>query len=112
MCVLCVGGGLYSWRNEEGLPYDPITVPVRVLALERVVEVDRPQEPRCLLEDTDVLFTCVTEGFPRPLITFRNMSARIFPGMGDFTRVYNVSSDQVCASVLSCGTGCFQMCSG
>lgn len=68
---------------------------MRVLALDRTVEVERPQEPPCLLEGSNVLFTCVVEGFPRPEIVFRNQSVLIMPGMGVFNRVESVGNDQV-----------------
>ena len=74
------------------LPVHPV-VAVSISSLSRVVNApgDLP-EPSCLLEGSNVVFTCNIEGFPRPDITFIKDSLSI-PLSQD--RVSILSFDQI-----------------
>ena len=88
----------HAWHNMSllqcllSLPVHPV-VAVSISSLSQVVDApgDLP-EPSCLLEGSDVVFTCNIEGFPRPKITFIKDSLPI-PSSQD--RVSILSFDQI-----------------
>ena len=73
-------------------------VEVTILSLDRVVDaLGHDPEPYCLLEGSDVTFTCNVEGFPRPSITFIKNSQVLVSGEG---RVIQTSFDQITISAI------------
>lgn len=66
-----------------------------MVSLERVVDLDRPQLPDCLLEGSSVVLTCNVEGLPFPSVTFLKDNVTIIPGLGEFTRVTRIDENQV-----------------
>ena len=71
-----------------------LIVAARVLSL-TVEEVDGIELPDCLLEGSNVTFTCNIEGFPRPEVIFLKDSVPIVPGEREFSRVTSINRDQV-----------------
>ncbi len=67
-----------------------------------MVEVESPQPLDCLLEGSNVTITCITEVHPgsHPNLTFLKDSVAIVPGEGEFTRITNISRDQVTTRVM------------
>ena len=71
---------------------------VSVLSLDRAVDAPgHDPEPSCLLEGSDVTFTCNVEGFPRPSTTFIKNSQLLVSGED---RVIQTSFDQITISAI------------
>ena len=76
----------------------PTSTPITGLTLEVVDEA----AASCLLNDSTVILTCQTDGYPRPNVVFQLGPAMVTPGVGSFERYSTLFSDQVGVACIQC----------